>query len=469
MTEQLALATIIDQLPVSADQPLAPVVLDPRDIPLPSDLIDTWSAAAGMWMMRWTNRNKRGKSPETIKVHARSWFDFFTCQLPSRPVLTGLDRLARRIAAGDEAAMLHLSRQIRAVITECYTQSRIAQYTGRPTGIKPPWEIDTTDVMRWELDLEQRSYTTTTLQRGPRKSKKNPLGGNKRVEMTKPLSSESIAQRMAALSSFYIYVSEKHILTHSDGGVRPLGHLNPVKPLPRHEVYQYGKAIALDGEQVSQLLRTVRSNHSLTGLRDFALFSAYLYLGRRNSEIRELTWGDILDNGKQYRTRTKGKKDHYEKADLPKPVYSAITRYLQAADRLDGIQPGDPIFIAHSDRARHLKTRDGASVVAEDYAPGSSPISGREVGRCLKKYARKAGLEESQVHVHVLRHSAAMLRKEVGDRLEDISQMLGHANYNTTKIYLDHMDGHKDVSWRKVEALIGLDPDDDSPLPPVSA
>jgi len=460
MEQQLAIQTIIDQIPAvvtDADFRLAQV-LDPRDIPLPSDLIDLWSGASGMWMMRYTNRGKRGKSFETIKVHARAWFDLFTYQLPSRPVLTGLEAQARAIAAGDESAMLHLSRQIREVITECYVQSRLDAYRGSKSGIKPPWEIDTTDILRWELDLEQRTYTTSTLQRGPRKSKHNPLGGNKRIEVTKKFSNESIAQRMAAISSFYIYVSEKHIVTHPDG-VYPIFPRNPVRPVPRHEVFQYGKATALDGEQVTQLLRAVKANHSLTGLRDFALFSAYLYLGRRNSEVRELTWGDILDGGKQYQTRTKGKKDHFEKADLPKPVYTAILRYLTDSKRIDTIEPADAIFIAHSDRARHLKTRDGASVVAADYEPGQKPISSREVGRVLKKYARHAGLNDTDVHVHVLRHSAAMLRKAVGDPLEDISKMLGHANFNTTRIYLDHMEGHKDVSWRKVEALIGLDPD----------
>lgn len=471
MTQQLSLQPIIDQAPLElAPSPVYPrgrdgegvaVVLDPRDIPLNSDLIDTWSAATALWMMRYTTRGKRGKSFETIKVHARAWFDFFTYQLPRPVQLTGLDVQARAIAAGDETAMLTLSRQIRDVITECYVQSRIAQYAGRASTVRPPWEIDTLDVQRWELDLEQRTYTTVKLQRGPRKSKKNPLGGNKRLEVTNRLSAESIAQRLAALSSFYIYVSQKHIITHPDGGVRPIFERNPVTPLPRHEVFQYGKAVALDAEQTTQLVRAVKANHTVSGLRDLALFSAYLYLGRRNSEIREWRWGDILDGGKQYQTRTKGHKDHFEKADLPKPVYHALLRYLTAADRLASIQPDDYLFIAHSDRARHLKRRDGQPVVAADYVVGSSPLTSREVGRLLKKYARRAGLEESQVHVHVLRHTAAMLRKAVGDPLEDISKMLGHANFNTTKIYLDHMEGHKDVSWRKVEALIGLHDDDD--------
>ncbi|MGV0974474.1 MAG: tyrosine-type recombinase/integrase [Azonexus sp.] len=462
MEQQLAIQTIIEQMPQVATAPetfINPTFIDPRDLPFDQDLIDTWADATSMWMMRWTNRNKRNKSFETVKVHARAWFDFFTYQFPVQPELTGMDQLARDIVAGDPQAMLKLDRLIRKVIGECYTQSLIAFELGRKTTIRAPWEIDTLDVQRWELALEQRTHTTIALVRGPRKSKKNPLGGNRKVSTEKKLSSESIAQRIAALSSYYIYVSQKHVITHADGGVRPVFALNPVQPLPRHEVFQYGKATALDGEQVTQLLRTVKANHSVTGLRDLALFTGFLYLGRRHSEIRELTWGDILEGGKQYQTRTKGKKDHFEKADLPKPVYNSIIAYLNSSGRLETIQPGDYLFIAHSDRAKHLKRRDGQPVVTADYAPGSSPVSSREVGRVLKKYGRKAGLDETKLHVHVLRHTAAMLRKAVGDQLEDISKMLGHANFNTTKIYLDHMEGHKDISWRKVEALIGLHDD----------
>jgi site-specific recombinase XerD len=457
METQLSITTIIDQLPAVAVAP--DQLIDPSSLQFDHELIDAWADATSIWMMRWTNRNKRNKSPETIKVHARAWFDFFTYQFPVRPELTGMDELSRDIVSGDPQAMLKLDRLIRKVITACYTQSLIATELGRKTTIRAPWEIDTLDVQRWELALEQRTYTTTTLQRGPRKSPKNQLGGNKRVEVTHKLSSESLSQRIAALSSFFIYVSEKHIYTHADGKVRPLFDLNPVRPLPRHEVDQYQKAQPLDGEQVAHLLRIIKANHSVTGLRDLALFSGYIYTARRNSEIRELRWGDILSDGKQYQTRTKGKKDHFEKADLPTPVYSALVDYLKASGRLDTIQPDDYIFIAHSDRARHLKNRSGESIVSSDYAPGVAPLSSREAGRVLKKYARRAGLDDSKIHLHVLRHSAAMLLQDAGAPLEEISKILGHANYNTTRIYLDHMRGKKNAYWKKVEAIIGFDPD----------
>lgn len=453
--------TSVAVVPQTSGNPFGQLI-DPRDVPYQIDILDQWVEAASIWICRWTNRIKRGKSPETIKVHARAWFDFFTYQLPSRPIIPGLDALSRAIAAGDTGAQLQMSRVIREIITECVTQYRIASALGQRSGIKPPWIIDVTDVERWEIDLEQRTYFKTKLVRGPRKSKRNPTGGTQRIPDEKNLSKESISQRVAALSSFYIYVSVKHPVMNADGVQRPIYSMNPVSALPRHDISPYGKSIYLNAEQINALFIAIRANHSINGLRDFALFTTFIYTGRRNSEIRELAWGDITPDGKQYNALTKGKKDHYEKSDLPKPAYSAIVRYLKASKRFETIKPGDAIFIAHSDRAKHLRSRSGQPIVNETYAPGLHAISSREVGRVLKKYARKAGLDDANIHVHVLRHSAAMLRKSVGDSVDSISKLLGHANLNTTTIYLDHLQGHEDVSWRKVEALIGLDETDET-------
>ena len=78
------------------------------------------------------------------------------------------------------------------------------------------------------------------------------------------------------------------------------------------------------------------------------------------------------------------------------------------------------------------------------------------VGRLLKKYARRAGLEPAGIKVHTLRHTAAMLRKEAGDDLQSISNFLAHSSLATTQIYLHSIEGRQDVTWQKVEVLLGL-------------
>lgn len=57
--------------------------------------------------------------------------------------------------------------------------------------------------------------------------------------------------------------------------------------------------------------------------------------------------------------------------------------------------------------------------------------------------------------VHILRHSAAKLRREVGESVEDVSQFLDHSSLAVTTTYLRRLEGHEDRSWR--QALDGYD------------
>ncbi len=111
---------------------------------------------------------------------------------------------------------------------------------------------------------------------------------------------------------------------------------------------------------------------------------------------------------------------------------------------------GDYVFTALTDRAKRL------GKVSDTWEPFAQPLSMREVGSLLKKYARRAGLNPAKIHVHTLRHTAAMLRKEAGDDLEAIKSLLEHSSLAITQIYIHKVEGKKDTSWSKVEALLGL-------------
>lgn len=274
---------------------------------------------------------------------------------------------------------------------------------------KAPWRIGKSDVSRWADELRRQGLS------GPTRN-----------------------QRLAALSSFYTYVCTEYTTVNADDLEVPLHNFNPAagKSL-RSKVNPYGKVSSISADEVQALLAQIPRN-TVQGLRDYAMFVAYIYTGRRNSEIRKLRWGNIqrVGNCFWYVWSGKGKVD--QRYEMPPPVYEAIVTFLTAAGKLNTIKADDLIFVP---------------VASPNFRPGK-PISMREVGRILKKYAAAAGLDDEEIHVHTLRHTAAMLRRQVGDDLQQVQGLLGHTHINTTQIYLDKVEGKPDESWRKIENLI---------------
>jgi integrase len=72
----------------------------------------------------------------------------------------------------------------------------------------------------------------------------------------------------------------------------------------------------------------------------------------------------------------------------------------------------------------------------------------------FRKYLTAAGLPPSGVHI--LRHTAAKLRREAGESIESVSQFLDHSSLAVTTIYLRRLEGQTDESWGKVAEAIGV-------------
>jgi len=72
----------------------------------------------------------------------------------------------------------------------------------------------------------------------------------------------------------------------------------------------------------------------------------------------------------------------------------------------------------------------------------------------LRTYLREAGLPLADVHV--FRHSAANLRRDAGETIEDVSRFLDHASLAVTTTYLRRLEGQEDNAWSKVAEAIGL-------------
>ena len=136
--------------------------------------------------------------------------------------------------------------------------------------------------------------------------------------------------------------------------------------------------------------------------------------------------GDLTRNGAVYYTcRAKG--GVVRRRELPAPAFLAICAALEAqGGPLESLEPDDRLFA----------------------------VSHQGFYANLERYARRAGLDG--VSPHVLRHSAAKLRREAGASIEDVSALLGHPSIATTARYLARLEGEQDHGWGAVAAAVGL-------------
>jgi len=233
------------------------------------------------------------------------------------------------------------------------------------------------------------------------------------------------------------------------GGERPLGDRNPAATIRRPDVASYARADYLDASELARLLGAI-PRWTVRGLRDYALILGYVLTGRRNGEWRRLRWGDLRARGERVYYTWQGKNTEHARNELPPPLWDAIRGYLEAAGRLEGMGPEAYVFTPLGDNATRLPNVD-----AGDW-DRNRPLSGGATNGLLKRYARRAGLDARRIHVHVLRHSAAMLEEELGASLASISAFLGHANPSTTMRYLEHLRGQPDTTWEGKARLLGL-------------
>ena len=145
--------------------------------------------------------------------------------------------------------------------------------------------------------------------------------------------------------------------------------------------------------------------------------------------------GDIsCDNGTGYYTY-RGKGGKRAKRELPRPAFEAIESSLEAWGKsLASMDPAESLW-------------------PSKHADGRGLTSGTFYGN-LRRYLRHAGLPPAGVHI--LRHSAAKLRRDAGESVEEVSRFLDHSSLAVTTVYLRRLEGQEDRSWHKVAEALGV-------------
>ena len=170
------------------------------------------------------------------------------------------------------------------------------------------------------------------------------------------------------------------------------------------------------------------------------LYCAHIVLtlvltGRRRAEVMNMKVGNlILDgDGAYYTYRGKGGKQGHR--ELPQPALDAIRASLTAFGKdLATLPPDESLWPSLSHHSKGI-------------------TSGTFYGN-LQRYFRKAGI--TPAGVHIFRHTAAKLRRDAGQTVEDVSRFLDHSSLAVTTVYLRRLEGEQDKSWAKVAEAIGL-------------
>ena len=191
-------------------------------------------------------------------------------------------------------------------------------------------------------------------------------------------SSATVGARIACLSSYYRFLIRMQVAT-----------ANPCDALERPKSVQ-SVARAWAPTRSAGSWRSCRTRSLAGGIGPCLL--TFILTGRRRSEVIGLTAGDISVEGETAFYRYRGKGGKVGRRELPRPAYEALRASLADAGlSLAEMEPSASLWQA------------GA---------GSRGITGSTFYTRFRRYLRAAGLAPSGLHV--LRHTAAKLRRDAG-------------------------------------------------------
>jgi integrase/recombinase XerC len=230
----------------------------------------------------------------------------------------------------------------------------------------------------------------------------------------------TIGARIACLSSFYKFLIRMGTLAS-----------NPCDALERPKV-QPSPARGYTATDIQRILAAIPD--TVAGRRDRAIVLTLVMTGRRRSEVINLKAKDISVEDERSFYSYRGKGGKLGRRELPRPAFEALLTTLSDAGKaLPTMEPQESLWQA------------GA---------GARGVTSATFYNRLRKYMVAAGLPPTGVHI--LRHTAAKLRRDAGESIESVSQFLDHSSLAVTTVYLRRLEGQTDESWGKVAEAIGV-------------
>ena len=246
----------------------------------------------------------------------------------------------------------------------------------------------------------------------------------------------TVAQRLAALRSFYRYATREALVTGN-----PLAAL-PTPRQPRRlpavlsvaETERLIEAAASEGDDGAPAGTARAEMERALALRDVAIVETAYAAGLRIGELAALTIASVDLRRGEVRVTGKGRKERISL--LGRPARAALQAYLDGARpvlaRRAGAGSGEGgVEAAQSDgTASHAAVDPGILFLNHR---GTS-LGARGIRWRVERLRVAAGLPEG-VSPHTLRHSFATHLLDGGADLRVVQELLGHESLATTQIY----------------------------------
>lgn len=195
-------------------------------------------------------------------------------------------------------------------------------------------------------------------------------------------------------------------------------------------------------DQIANLLNDIETTSEI-GKRDYAIILLMVTSGLRPIEISNLNVSDIGNLLNENILYIKG-KGHHDKDGIVKigeKTDLAIREYLSS--RSDIVTPESPLFISTS-----------------NFHKGNR-LTAKGISKIIRNYLRKNGFPSGgRISPYSLRHSCAMIallnsKKNKGNILLDIQQVLRHKSIESSMYYLQPLDRLENNIELMIDDIIG--------------
>lgn len=237
------------------------------------------------------------------------------------------------------------------------------------------------------------------------------------------LAASSRARRLSALKQFFRFLVADGIRADDPAGI--VGGPKREAALPK----------TLTVDEVDLLLAAARrkveesrNRQREKALRLYCLLEILYATGMRVSELVALPRSALV--GDERTLTIKGKGGRQRMVPLNPAAQDALVLYLRERDATvagDGYGSG---------------LNGGASSWLFPSWGEQGHLTRQRLAQELKLLAAQAGIEQSRVSPHVLRHAFASHMLERGADLRAVQKLLGHADISTTQVYTHVREGH---------------------------